>query len=270
MELVSGSENAQRIALGLEYCGTPFRGWQRQTDGETVQGALESAIAAIAEQPIAVTAAGRTDSGVHATGQVVHADLPVSRPITAWVRGVNSHLPAEIAVNWAVPVADDFHARFSATGRAYRYVILNRATRPGVDIARVGWYHRRLDEAAMAAAAMNLTGTHDFSSFRAAECQARSPIRDLRVLTVARQGDFVIVDAQADAFLHHMVRNLVGTLVAVGNGSRSPDWTAELLAQRDRRRAAPTFSPNGLYLSEVFYDPVWNLPKPAKCLIQTL
>ena len=251
-----------RVALGVEYDGAAFRGWQTQPGGGAVQDALETALAVIAGQQVATVAAGRTDAAVHATGQVVHFDAPVDRPLSAWVRGVNSHLPAGVAVIWAHPVADDFHARFSAQGRAYRYLLLNRPVRPAALASHVGWYHRPLDVARMQSAADLLLGRHDFSAFRAAECQARTPVRELRRATVTARGDWVVFDFAADAFLHHMVRNLVGSLVYVGKGAHPPEWVAEILAGRDRKLAAPTFSPHGLYLVAVDYESHWGLPPP--------
>jgi len=249
-----------RIALGLEYDGAAFNGWQCQPGGNTVQDALEAALAAIAGEPLRVVCAGRTDAGVHALGQVVHFDTAAPRPDTAWVRGVNAHLPAAVAVRWAKPVPDDFHARFAARSRAYRYVLLNRPERPGLLSGRVGWCHRPLDVAVMRAAAACLVGEHDFSSFRAAECQAKSPVKTMLDFVIAREGDLVLFDCRADAFLHHMVRNLVGALVYVGMGRETPEGFARLLAARDRRLAPPTFAPDGLYLAAVEYDPAWGLP----------
>lgn len=252
-----------RIALGLEYCGTRFRGWQSQAVGETVQDALEAALAAIAGQPVPTLCAGRTDAGVHAIQQVVHFDAPVERPVTAWVRGVNSHLPDGVAVRWAQPVDDEFHARFSARGRRYRYLLLNRPQRPGLWQGRVGWCHGELDLSAMQDACGRLLGEHDFSAFRAAECQAKSPIKTMTQASVRQCGAMFIFDFEATAFLHHMVRNLVGTLVYVGKGVQSSDWVDELLLMKDRKLAAPTFSPDGLYFRGPLYEPQWGLPTPA-------
>ncbi|BAO29102.1 tRNA pseudouridine(38-40) synthase TruA [Sulfuritalea hydrogenivorans] len=248
-----------RIALTLEYDGSGFCGWQSQAGGGAVQDALESALSLVADAPIRVACAGRTDAGVHAIGQVVHFDTAALRPDTAWVRGVNSHLPASVAVRWAQSVPDDFHARFSATGRRYRYVLLNRGERPGLMAKRVGWFHRPLDADAMQAAAGLLLGEHDFSAFRAVECQAKSPVKTLRRADVTRHGDLLVFDFEASAFLHHMVRNIVGALVYVGKGAHPPEWVGELLAGRDRARAAPTFEACGLYFAGVDYDPVWQL-----------
>lgn len=249
-----------RIALGLEYDGRAFRGWQSQRDGLTVQDALECALAEIAGSTVNTLCAGRTDAGVHATQQVVHFDTSVERPLTAWVRGVNTHLPEGVAVRWAHPVDDTFHARFSARGRRYRYVLLNRAQRPGLWHGRCGWYHGELDLERMQQAATRLIGEHDFSAFRAAECQAKSPIKQLWRADVQSRGDWLLFDFEASAFLHHMVRNLVGTLVYIGKGAHPPEWVAALLEQKDRKLAAPTFSPDGLYFRGPIYETHWGLP----------
>lgn len=249
-----------RIALGLEYFGAPFTGWQSQADGRGVQDALERALSAIADARIGTVAAGRTDTGVHATLQVVHFDTDAQRPDTAWVRGVNSHLPADVAVQWAQPVSNDFHARFAATVRHYTYLLVPRATRPALLAGRVGWYHRPLDVGAMREAAAALAGTHDFSSFRAAECQAATPVRTLSPVAVVTDGDYVRFDFSANAFLHHMIRNIIGALVYVGAGKEPVVWIADLIAARDRARAAPTFAADGLYLTGADYDAKWGLP----------
>jgi tRNA pseudouridine38-40 synthase len=249
-----------RIAIGLEYCGTPFTGWQSQRDGRGAQDALERALAAVADTPVRTIAAGRTDAGVHATMQVAHFDVAAARPDTAWVRGVNSRLPADVAVLWSRPVADDFHARNAAVARRYTYLLTNRAVRPALLAGRVGWYHRTLDVAAMAEAAAGLVGTHDFSAFRAAECQAKSPVKTLSEATIAADGEHLRFDFCANAFLHHMIRNIVGSLVYVGAGKHPPAWIAELLAGRDRTRAAPTFAADGLYFTGADYDARWGLP----------
>ncbi len=248
-----------RIALGVEYEGSGFCGWQSQAGGGAVQDALESALSMVADTPTRVVCAGRTDAGVHAIGQVVHFDTDAIRPDTAWVRGVNSHLPPSVAVRWAQPVSGDFHARFSARGRRYRYLLLNRAERPGLMARRVGWFHRPLDADAMLAAAGLLLGEHDFSAFRSIECQAKTPVKTLRRADVTRHGDLLVFDFEASAFLHHMVRNIVGALVYVGKGAHPPEWVGELMAGRDRARAAPTFEACGLYFAGVDYDPVWQL-----------
>lgn len=251
-----------RITLGLEYCGTGFHGWQSQAQGNTVQDALESALAEIAGQPVGVICAGRTDAGVHASQQVVHFDAPVERPLTAWVRGVNSNLPDGVAVRWAQPVSDEFHARFSARGRRYRYLLLNRPQRVGLWHGRVGWYHGPLEVAAMQDAASRLHGEHDFSAFRAAGCQAKTPIKTLWRAELRQQGSLLVFDFEASAFLHHMVRNMVGTLVHIGKGMQASGWVDELLQMKDRKLAAPTFSPDGLYFRGPIYEPHWGLPDP--------
>ncbi|PAT00559.1 MAG: tRNA pseudouridine(38-40) synthase TruA [Candidatus Dactylopiibacterium carminicum] len=255
-----------RIALCLEYCGSGFEGWQTQPHGRTVQDALEPALAAIAGEPVATVCAGRTDTGVHASTQVVHFDTTANRPLSAWVRGVNTHLPAGVVVTWAQEVAEDFHARFSALSRRYRYVLLNRPMRSALLHGRVGWHHAALDVEAMHAACAFLPGIHDFSAFRAAQCQAASPVRDLRVAQVERRGEWILFDFEANAFLHHMIRNLVGALVDIGKGGHSPGWIQELLAMRDRRLAPPTFSPDGLYLAGVHYPDRWNLPDQGRII----
>lgn len=255
-----------RIALGLEYDGAGFSGWQSQAGGNTVQDAVEAALTAVAGQPVRVVCAGRTDAGVHASAQVVHFDVAVSRPVTAWVRGANAHLPRTVAVRWAVPVADDFHARFCARARSYRYLLLNRPERPGLLAGRVGWCHRPLDLAAMQQAAACLPGEHDFSSFRAAGCQAKTPIKTLYRFDIERQGDLVVFDCCANAFLHHMVRNLVGALVYVGSGRMRPAEFVRLLEARDRRLGAPTYAPDGLYLTGVEYGEQWALPQQGRIM----
>jgi tRNA pseudouridine38-40 synthase len=255
------------MALGVEYDGSDFHGWQTQPAGGTVQDALQAALGRIAGVPVDVVCAGRTDAGVHATGQVVHFDTSLERPLSAWVRGTNTYLPPSVAVRWAQPVADGFHARFSARGRRYRYILINRPQRSGIWHGRVGWYHHRLDVEAMRQAAAMLLGEHDFSAFRAADCQARSPVKTLRQADVARSGELIVFDFEAGAFLHHMVRNLVGSLVYVGQGKHQPEWMARLLGSRDRRLAAPTFSAAGLYLLAVNYEQQWGLPGSDEALL---
>lgn len=252
-----------RIALGVEYDGRGFCGWQSQADVESVQECLERAIAEIAGESVRLHAAGRTDAGVHALQQVVHFDTTASRPLSAWVRGVNRHLPGSVAVLWSRAVAEDFHARFSATGRHYRYLLLNRPVRPALASGRVGWFARPLRLDSMREAAAMLIGEHDFSAFRAAECQAKSPVKTLHRLSADQKGDLIVFDLHASAFLHHMVRNIVGALVYIGVGREAPDWMAELLEGRDRTRAAPTFAADGLYFAGVDYDVVWALPNTA-------
>lgn len=249
-----------RVALGIEYDGTAFHGWQSQPNGDTVQDALERALSEVAGTSLRVSCAGRTDAGVHALGQVAHFDSPVERPEQAWVRGTNAHLPASVAVRWAQTVDEEFHARFSARSRSYRYLLNNRPQRPAFNAGRVGWYHRPLDVAAMSQAAQLLLGERDFSAFRAAQCQAKSPLKTLHQAAVTRQGEMILFDFRANAFLQHMVRNMVGALVAVGAGKQAPQWIGELLEQRNRTLAAPTFAAAGLYFSGVEYDARWQLP----------
>lgn len=252
-----------RIALGLEYCGVGFCGWQSQPQGCGVQDALEAALSAIAGEATRVIAAGRTDTGVHAAFQVVHFDTPVARPLTAWVRGVNSHLPPGVAVQWAREVGAGFHARFAANQRGYRYVLFNHPVRPGLNHGLIGWYHRPLDVDAMNAAAAHLIGTHDFSAFRAAGCQARSPHKELRLAQIERRGDYLMCDFRADGFLHHMIRNLMGCLIQVGAGVQSPDWLKAILDSRNRSLAAPTFDAAGLYLTHIRYPAHFALPETS-------
>ena len=250
-----------RIAIGVEYDGRPYCGWQSQAAGLTVQDTLQRALSQIAGETISIIAAGRTDTGVHALEQVTHFDTSVERPLTAWVRGVNALLPDSIAVLWAHAVPDEFHARFSAHGRSYRYVLINRATRLAIHAGKAGWFHAPLDVVAMQAAAKFLIGKHDFSSFRAAGCQAKSPVKHLKHLDISRHGEMLIFDFSADAFLHHMVRNIVGCLVYVGKGKHPPEWLTEVLDSRERTFAAPTFAPDGLYLRRIQYEAKWGLPQ---------
>lgn len=249
-----------RLALGLEYNGAAFHGWQTQTDRSGVQDAVETALAQLAGCPVSTICAGRTDTGVHATAQVLHFDTEVDRPLQAWVRGVNAHLPAAVAVQWAQRVDNEFHARFSANSRRYDYWILNAAVRPVLLYERVGWVFRPLNVDAMRQAATALVGTHDFSSFRSSECQAKSPVRQVHALEVTRNEKFIRIRIEANAFLHHMVRNVVGALVDVGSGRQPVSWLSELLAARDRSVGSPTFSAHGLYLTAVRYDDRFHLP----------
>ena len=226
-----------------------------------MQDVVEVALAAIAGHPVSAMAAGRTDRGVHAKAQVAHFDTHAHRPETAWVRGVNAFLPESIAVLWSRWVDVEFHARFSALSRTYRYRLLNRPVRSALEARHVGWHHAPLDADAMRRAARALIGEHDFSAFRAAECQAKTPVRTVHSIDIDRSGDEIHFVIRANAFLHHMVRNIVGSLVYVGNGRRPAEWIGELLALRDRTQAAPTFAPEGLYLERIEYDPKWQLPK---------
>jgi len=261
-----GHFKSMRIALALEYDGSRFLGWQTQPGGGTVQDALQAALTTIAGEPIEVTCAGRTDRGVHALEQVVHFDVGVQRPESAWVRGVNALLADSVAVQWAREVPAEFHARYCARVRTYRYVLLNRAVRPALAARHAGWFHQPLDVPAMRTAARLLLGEHDFTAFRSAECQARTPVRTLLALEVEARGERIDFVLRANAFLHHMVRNIVGTLVYVGKGKHPPGWVGELLESRDRARAAPTFGPEGLYLTAIAYPERWNLPRFAPML----
>jgi tRNA pseudouridine38-40 synthase len=245
----------------VEYDGSPYSGWQSQPNVPNIQDALQVALSGIANVPIAINAAGRTDTGVHALEQVVHFDTNVARPLTAWVRGANALLPESIAVLWAHPVPDEFHARFSAQARSYQYVLINRPSRSAVHHGKVGWFHAPLDVGSMSAAAAYLLGEHDFSAFRSSECQAKTPIKNLAQLAIQKHGNTIIFDLTADAFLHHMVRNIVGCLVYVGKGKHPPQWVQEVLQSRNRCQAAPTFAPDGLYLRRITYDAKWGLPQ---------
>ena len=250
-----------RIALGIEYDGSDFAGWQLQVDGvRTVQGAVERALSRVADHPLRVICAGRTDTGVHATAQVVHFDTLAERSARSWVYGANANLPTSVSVRWARPVSDDFHARFSAVRRRYRYVILNREIRPTFLDSRVAWEYRPLDETLMRQAARHLVGEHDFSAYRAVACQAKSPVRSLYELAVTRDRDLIILDLEANAFLHHMVRNIAGVLMDIGAGKQAPGWAREVLESRDRTLGGITAQPYGLYLTGVGYPVDFHLP----------
>ncbi|WP_206212356.1 tRNA pseudouridine(38-40) synthase TruA [Wenzhouxiangella sp. XN79A] len=250
----------QRIAFGLEYDGSRFRGFQRQRQRPTVQEVLEDALSIVADETVTVHCAGRTDTGVHAACQVIHIETSARRSERAWVLGVNSNLPGAVAVRWARFVDERFHARFSARGRYYRYRILNRWIRPGLEAGRVAWERRPLDAERMHEAAQRLVGEHDFSSFRALGCQARHARRHLHSIEVRRHGDEVVLDVAANAFLYHMVRNIAGTLIAVGCGEREPAWVGDVLAARDRTRAGVTAPPEGLCFMGVDYPEHPELP----------
>lgn len=249
-----------RFAACIEYDGTPFYGWQRLAHAPTVQEHVEQALSTVAAHPVSVVCAGRTDSGVHGLGQIIHFDTDAQRPERGWLFGCNAHLPDAIALRWIQPVVDTFHARFSAFARRYRYVILNRLARPALLQNRVYWQHGRLDAEAMHLAAQVLVGEQDFSSFRAAGCQASHAIREIHSVQVTRTGDFLYVDIVANAFLHHMVRNIVGSLVKVGAGEHPVTWMAELLAWRDRTKAGMTAPAAGLYFVHVAYPAEFGLP----------
>lgn len=249
-----------RIALGISYRGQAYQGWQAQADGRTVQDELEIALAAFITRPVTTVCAGRTDAGVHGLNQVVHLDSPVERPPFSWVRGTNRYLPPDIAVQWAQRVPDSFHARNSARGRRYRFVLLESAVRPALEHGLVGWVFRPLDGAAMRQAAAALIGEHDFTSFRAAHCQSPTPVKTLREVRISQRGAYWAFEFDANAFLYHMVRNIMGCLVAVGQGRQSPGWMAEVLAARSRDAAAPTFPPDGLYFVGPYYDEALRIP----------
>lgn len=243
-----------KIALGIEYDGTNFHGWQQQTSGlRTVQDDLQRALSQVANHPIEVVCAGRTDAGVHAYGQVVHFDTDADRHMHAWVLGCNSILPHDISVKWSKVVGDGFHARFSALSRSYRYIITNTATSPAIMRYYQTWHPKILDVTKMLDATQHLLGEHDFSSFRGADCQAKTPMRNVQKIDIKRQNDLITIDISANAFLHHMVRNIVGVLLAIGEGRRPPDWTKEVLQACDRRAGDVTAKPNGLYLMHVEY-----------------
>ncbi|KAE9540254.1 tRNA pseudouridine(38-40) synthase TruA [Ursidibacter maritimus] len=250
-----------KIALGIEYDGSRYYGWQRQQNVDSVQQKLEEALSIIANSPCEVFCAGRTDAGVHGTGQVVHFETSANRALQSWCFGTNTHLPPDIAVKWAVAVPDDFHARFSATARRYRYIIYNHKLRSAILPFGVSHYYHELDADKMHQAGQYLLGENDFSSFRAAQCQSHTPWRNIHHLKVSRQSDYIIVDIQANAFVHHMVRNIVGSLIEVGQGKQSIEWIKWLLAQRDRTLAAPTAKAEGLYLVDVTYPEHFAIPK---------
>ncbi len=248
-----------RLALGIEYDGHGFYGWQSQTGGNTIQNTLEAALGEFTGADCAVTCAGRTDAGVHAYGQVVHLDAPVTRDMQSWVRGTNRYLTSRVRVLWATPVADDFHARFSAVSRSYHYVLLNDAMGPGLFANNVAWVHQPLDLDVMQQCAQLLLGTHDFSAFRAAQCQANSPVRTMHSLQLAQSGKVIHAQFKANAFLHHMIRNIMGSLVYVGTGRKDVAWFAGLLSARDRRLAAPTLASEGLYLAHIEFPACFGL-----------
>ncbi|MDH5179531.1 MAG: tRNA pseudouridine(38-40) synthase TruA [Gammaproteobacteria bacterium] len=249
-----------RIAVGIEYNGAPYCGWQYQDHSPSVQVEVEKALGKVANHALRVVCAGRTDTGVHATEQVIHFDTTVERNEHSWVFGANANLPDSISVLWAVPVSDEFHARFSAVRRRYRYVIINRRIRPALLSQRAVWEYRPLDEKRMQAAADYLKGEHDFSSYRALACQAKSPVRTLYQLDVSRQGELVFLDLEANAFLHHMVRNIAGVLMTIGAGEKPPEWAKEVLELRDRTLGGVTAPPGGLYLTGVDYPEQFDLP----------
>ncbi len=249
-----------RLALGVSYLGQGYQGWQSQPSGLTVQDKLEQALASFTTQRVSTLCAGRTDAGVHGLMQVVHFDTDLRREPVSWVRGTNTFLPPDIAVQWAHPVPDAFHARASATARRYAYIVLESPVRPAIEAGRVGWVFRPLDGTAMRQAAGHLLGEHDFSSFRASGCQALTPVKTMNQIEISRRGPYWRFEFEANAFLHHMIRNIMGCLVRVGQGVRPPDWMKTVLAERNRDAAAPTFSPDGLYFLGPVYDARWGLP----------
>ena len=250
-----------RIVLGVSYNGQAYRGWQSQPSGQTVQDKLEKALSTFANSPISTLCAGRTDAGVHGLMQVVHFDTEIERTEYSWVRGTNANLPKDISVHWAVKTTPQFHCRASAKSRRYAYVLLESPIRPSIEAGRVGWTFQSLDFDAMRTAADLLLGEHDFTSFRASACQALSPVKHLQRVDIQRRGAYWRFDFEANAFLHHMIRNLMGCLVAVGQGLQPPEWISTVLAARSRDAAAPTFSPDGLYFLGPRYDARWGLPE---------
>ena len=250
----------QRFAAGVEYDGSDFFGWQVQSHARSIQSTLNAAISAVANEPVTTGAAGRTDTGVHACGQVVHFDSLASRSEYAWFRGINSNLPSDMSVQWVRSVPADFHARYSALARTYRYVILNRPVRSALERNRAWQLRTPLDAGLMHVAARQLLGEHDFSSFRAAGCQSRSPVRRIECLDVMRREDYLVIEVRANGFLYHMVRNIVGSLARVGSGEVDAGWISDLLAQKDRRVAAPTAPSSGLFLAAVHYPEALGFP----------
>lgn len=267
MSKLSEKPFVERIALGIEYFGHGFKGWQRQPSAKpSVQEELEKALSRIANSPIEVVCAGRTDAGVHATHQVIHFDSPVERNDNSWIRGVNSQLPDQIGVRWVQRVDSTFHARFSATARRYRYIIDNSSTMPVIHRNGVTWHYAPLDEKLMDQAGQALLGENDFTSFRAKECQSHTPMRNIHHLMVRRIGHLVVLDVKANAFLHHMIRNIAGVLCEVGDGRKPVEWVAEVLAAKDRSQASVTAPPHGLYFVDVDYDSEYDIPKGTDAL----
>lgn len=251
----------QRLALGVSYRGGAYHGWQSQLNAATVQDAVEQALSTFAAEPVRTVCAGRTDAGVHALNQVVHLDTALQRDAHAWVRGTNRYLPGDVALQWCCAVPADFHARNRALGRRYRFVVLESPVRPALEQGLVGWVFRPLDGSAMRTAAQCLIGTHDFSAFRAADCQSPTPVKTVHRIDIERRGAYWRFDFDANAFLQHMVRNIVGCLIRVGSGRESPQWLATVMAGLDRRQAAPTFPPSGLHFLGPYYDARYGLPQ---------
>lgn len=252
-----------RIAFGIEYDGSQYHGWQRQRGLHTVQGCVEAAIEKVADHDISVICAGRTDTGVHATNQVIHFDSQAPRTTRSWLYGVNSNLPKDICLRWVKEVDNDFNARFSAKARRYQYVIYNHAIRPAICRSNMTWHYRQLNDKAMHKAAQYLLGEQDFTSFRAVECQSKSPMRYIKEISVTRHNDMVVIDITANAFLHHMVRNIAGVLMTVGASKQKPDWVKDVLLARDRKLGAETAPPYGLYLVDVIYPEIYQLRQPS-------
>lgn len=251
-----------RYAACVEYRGTAYHGWQKQSHADSVQERLERAVSRVADEPVSVTASGRTDSGVHAIGQIVHFDAGCVRSQDEWLRGINTYLPKDISVHWVVPVDRTFHARFGSRGRSYRYVILNSRSRPALLDGLVTWHRPRLDIVSMQRAAARLTGRHDFSAFRAAECQNRNPVKHVTALDLDRHDAWIWLDISADGFLHHMVRNVMGVLTRIGEGREQPEWARHVLDSRDRTQGGVTAPPDGLYFVSSRYAPGFDLPLP--------
>ncbi len=249
-----------RLALGISYSGTVYEGWQSQPSGRAVQDVVEAALAKFAGRPISTLCTGRTDAGVHALMQVVHLDTELIRDERSWVRGTNRFLPPDVAIEWARETTPLFHARAVALRRRYCYILRQALTRPSIEAARAGWVFRPLSLQAMETATRHLVGEHDFSSFRASACQAKSPVRVMHDIRISRRGAYWRFDFEANAFLHHMIRNIMGCLIYVGQGRKAPDWVVEVLRARDRKVAAPTFSPAGLYFLGPVYEASWGLP----------
>lgn len=253
-----------RFAVGVEYVGTAYAGWQTQHSAPSVQQVAEAAFSRIAAEPVSLICAGRTDAGVHARWQVAHFDTDANRRLRAWLLGANTELPPDVSISWVRPVPMHFHARYSAEARTYRYLILNRGTRSAFAVNRAACIYKPLDHEPMAEAALALLGSHDFSAFRSAECQANSPVRRMEKLTVSRHGEWIVIEATANAYLHHMMRNIAGMLIAIGRGDAPPSWAKEILECRDRKRNAATAPAEGLYFWGVRYPPVFGLPVPPE------
>ena len=251
-----------RIAAGIEYDGSAYHGWQSQTGIHTIQSHIETALSRVADQPIQIICAGRTDAGVHAIGQVIHFDTTAQRPNKAWIFGTNTYLPSDIGVTWIRTVSDDFHARFSAISRRYHYLIYTRSIRPSIGHHQVTWNHRALDLERMSQAAAFLVGKHDFTSYRGTNCQSKSPIRTVTELIITCRGNMIVLDICANAFLQHMVRNIAGVLMSIGAGEHEPEWARDVLDARDRKAAGITAPPHGLYLVNVQYPAQFGISVP--------